>query len=80
MLYEVITDPETDPLFPLKSDEVEVKEEKEEEEPGDEKEGEPAGSDGSKMEIHVAAEGWAARTMAVPGLAAGNYAGLAAVV
>jgi tricorn protease len=111
-IYAVALDPTTEPLFPLKSDEVEIKEEgkadgkgsdattkgnpdakgvdakaggkpdeRNEEKTGEAADGKKDGKDAAKpkIEVTLVPEGWAARTMAIPGVTAGNYADLNAV-
>jgi tricorn protease len=68
--------PESDALFPLKSDEVEIEEE------GDSAEKENGNGDDEETavpEVEVVVEDFVARTLAVPGVTAGNYANLSAV-
>ncbi|NIA01559.1 MAG: acetyl-CoA synthetase [Bacteroidia bacterium] len=75
-VFAVALDPEADALFPLKSDEVEIEEE------GDSAEKENGNGDDdakSTPDVEVTLEGVAARTLAVPGVTAGNYGNLSAV-
>ena len=72
-LYAAALEPGTEPLFPLESDEVEVDE-------GDsgEDEKQENGGDGTPT-VNVVAEGFAERTVALPGIESGNYGQLSAV-
>ena len=75
-VFAVALNPESEALFPLKSDEVEIEEE------GDSAEKENGNGDEdekSAPEVEVTVEDFAARTLAVPGVTAGNYANLSAV-
>ncbi|MDH3254377.1 MAG: PDZ domain-containing protein, partial [Acidobacteriota bacterium] len=81
-IYAFALDPTADALFPLKSDEVEIddgatdegagsKTEDSEEEGGDDESAPPT--------VTVVKDGFAVRTIALPGLDAGNYTDLTAV-
>jgi tricorn protease len=88
-VFAAALDPTAEALFPVKSDEVEIQEEdepasgksdaearkrgkaKDKEEPAEEKKAAPR--------VRVVAEGFVARTVALPGVEAGNYVDLAAV-
>ena len=75
-VFAVALDADADALFPLKSDEVEMQEE------GDSAEKENGnGEDEEKSvpDVKVELDGLAARTVAVPGVTAGNYGNLSAV-
>lgn len=82
-LYAVALDPEADVLFPLRSDEVEIEEEGEEEDSEEDGEGdeEQDGDDEGEEapSLVVVADGFVQRTLALPGIEAGNYGGLRAV-
>jgi len=82
-LYAVALDPEADALFPALSDEVEIEEEGEEEgDKDDEKGGEDDDESADEEEtppLIVVTDGFMQRTIALPGIEAGNYARLRAV-
>jgi len=71
-VYAAALHPDAEPLFPLQSDEVEVDSDEEE---GDEESDE----DAAEVMTRVVAEGFASRTISLPGISAGNYANLSAV-
>jgi tricorn protease len=75
-VFAVALDPEADALFPLKSDEVEIEEEEDSAEKPEGNGDEPAES---APDVKVTVENLMARTLAVPGITAGNYGNLAAV-
>jgi len=75
-IYAAALDPAADPLFPLESDEVEV----DGKDNGDEKKNGDNGDGEEKIPIVTAvAEGMVDRTVALPGIEAGNYGALTAV-
>jgi len=76
-VFAVALDPEADALFPLKSDEVEV--DSDDEESAGNGDGKGDEDEKSAPEVAVALEGLTARTLAVPGVTAGNYGNLSAV-
>ncbi len=85
-VYAFALDPETDPLFALESDEVEINEE--DASPTDSKTrskkkakaSDDADEDvDSKPVVKVVTDGFLARTVALPGIEAGNYDSLAAI-
>ncbi|MGD8377472.1 MAG: PDZ domain-containing protein, partial [Acidobacteriota bacterium] len=83
-IYAAALDPDAEPLFPLKSDEVEVQEEEVKGEASGDDDAGDGGAEEEKTEeeapaVTVTADGFVQRTVALPGLEAGNYAGLAAV-
>jgi tricorn protease len=91
-IYAVALDPEAEPLFPPRSDEVEIEEEGEGDGDGDgdgedsgevdEAEGEDDGESADEEEtppLIVVTDGFMQRTIALPGIEAGNYARLRAV-
>jgi len=69
-VYAAGLNPEVEALFPLKSDEVEVQEEQQD--------GEDEQDEEQPLEVKIVAAGFVERTVALPGVAAGNYSGLAA--
>ncbi len=76
-VFAVALVPEADALFPLKSDEVEV--DSDDEESAGNGDGNGDEDEKSAPEVAVALEGLTARTLAVPGVTAGNYGNLSAV-
>jgi tricorn protease len=72
-IFAAALDPEAAPLFPLKSDEVEIGTKKDKRDDAAEKAEKPS------VATLVVADGFVARTVALPGLAPGNYADLSAV-
>jgi len=83
-VYAAALDPDAPALFPFRSDEEEGKKEekgKEEkkDEDEDEDEDEDGDQDGGEKVLRVVAEGFTGRTVALPGVAPGNYFGLRAV-
>ncbi len=71
-VYAAALDPAAEALFPLRSDEVEI-------DGGDGENGDEEDEEKEEPRVTVVAEGFVSRTVALPGLAAGNYDGLAAV-
>ncbi|MDX1630762.1 MAG: PDZ domain-containing protein [Thermoanaerobaculia bacterium] len=80
-VYAFALDPGAEPLFPPRSDEVEVDggEGDENEEKGGADEPDDEEKDENPPTVVVEPEGFAVRTVALPGLSAGNYADLSAV-
>ena len=76
-VFAVALVPEADALFPLKSDEVEV--DSDDEELAGNGDGNGDEDEKSAPEVAVTLEGLTARTLAVPGVTAGNYGNLSAV-
>jgi tricorn protease len=73
-IYAAALEPGTEPLFPLESDEVEV-------DGGDEGEDEEKenGEQEKTPQVNVVTDGFANRTVALPGIEAGNYGPLTAI-
>ncbi len=80
-LYAVALDPEADPLFPPRSDEVEIEEEEGEEDGDEEGETDDEEEEGDEepATLIVVTDDFKRHTIALPGIEAGNYARLRAV-
>jgi tricorn protease len=76
-IYAAALDPETDHLFPMKSDEVEIVDPEDSE--GEEENGEKEnGEEEESPQVEVTAEGIVNRIVALPGIEPGNYVALSA--
>jgi len=75
-VFAAALDPEAEALFPPESDEVEIEEDDDESENGDNGEN---GEEEAAVSVTVVADGFVARTVALPGVSAGNYGNLEAV-
>jgi tricorn protease len=80
-VYAAALNADADALFPLKSDEVEIEEDEEEAgEKGDDGKDEKKenGDEKKELKVTIDADGFVARTVALPGVAAGNYSNVSA--